>query len=78
MSESKNWRRYLDSKLLVLGLLFFVMAILGIPLLWLSNAFSKIEKVFWTVIVVVYTALLFLGTYWVLRWSWNQIQSTLS
>lgn len=42
----------------MLGLLFLVMAVLGLPLLWVSRAFSRPAKVGLTILVILYTALL--------------------
>ena len=46
------------SRGLILGLLFGVLAILGLPLLWYSPVFSRGEKWFWSLVIVLYTLLL--------------------
>lgn len=51
--ENKN--AVLHSRPLILGLLFGVMAILGLPLLWYSPAFSRKEKFWWSLAIVFYT-----------------------
>lgn len=51
-------RQVVDNRWCVLGLLFLVMAVLGLPILWASRAFSRPAKVGLTVLVIVYTALL--------------------
>lgn len=50
----------LHSRGLILGLLFGVLAVLGLPLLWYSSAFTRSEKLFWSLIVCVYTLVLLL------------------
>jgi hypothetical protein len=49
----------LDRPWVVLCLLFFVMAILGLPLLWKSRAFSAPMKILLSVVVTLYTIALF-------------------
>lgn len=43
---------------LTLGLLFGVLAVFGLPLLWMSPAFTRSEKWFWTLAVCLYTLIL--------------------
>lgn len=52
----------LHSRGLILGLLFGVVAVLGLPLLWYSPSFSQKEKWFWSIAIVFYTLLLVLIT----------------
>jgi hypothetical protein len=40
---------------LILGLLFGVLAIFGLPLLWYSPVFSRQEKFWWSVAIAFYT-----------------------
>jgi hypothetical protein len=60
--SKKGWlaplRQFTENKLVVLALLFFVTAVLGIPLLWISSKFSNLERWFWAIVVTVYTAVL--------------------
>lgn len=46
----------MQSKGAVLAVLFLVTGALGIPLLWVNPNFSAIEKVVWSIIVGLYTA----------------------
>jgi nitrate reductase gamma subunit len=46
------------SRALILGVLFGVLAVLGLPLLWYSPAFSRNEKWFWSMAIVFYTLVL--------------------
>lgn len=71
------WRNAVDNPWLVLALLFLVMAILGLPILWMSRAFSTPMKVLLSVIVTLYTVALIGCTGAVLWWSWNTIQRSL-
>ncbi|MGN6133956.1 MAG: hypothetical protein ACTHOU_05610 [Aureliella sp.] len=48
----------LNNRSLLLGLLFGVTAALGLPLLWYSPAFSRQEKWWWSIAIVIYTLLL--------------------
>ena len=50
----------LHSRSLIFGLLFGVTGALGLPLLWYSPAFNRKEKWLWSLVNVVYTAVLVL------------------
>jgi len=52
-----------DNPWAVLAFLFFVTLALGIPLIWISRAFSRPIKLLLTVLVTVYTALI-LWLFW--------------
>ena len=65
--------RALDNPWVVIGLLFFVFAILGIPLIWISKAFPTWGKVALTIIVTLYTVLLLWGFSLIMLWSYNRI-----
>lgn len=70
-------RRALDNRWLILGMLFFVTAALGLPLLWLSRSFTPLAKVILTIIVLVYTVLI-LWLFWlVMVWSYTRIMDAL-
>ena len=45
----------LHSRPLILGVLFGVTGVLGLPLLWYSPVFTRGEKVYWSVINTLYT-----------------------
>jgi len=68
-----SWQEIQENRGLLLSTLFFVTAVLGLPLLWRSRAFSPLAKVLLTVVVVAYTALLFLVTWLVLMWSYQRV-----
>jgi hypothetical protein len=71
--KGASWQEIADNRWALLGTLFFVMAILGIPLLWKSRSFSPLAKVVLTIAVVAWTALLFCGFWLVMLWSYNRI-----
>ena len=65
----------LESKAAVLGVLFLVTGVLGLPLLWYSRRFAALERWFWAVVVTLYTSLLVALVVWVLYWSYRQLSS---
>jgi hypothetical protein len=62
-----------DNRWCVLGLLFLVMAVLGLPILWASRAFSRPAKLALTALVIVYTALLAWLCWLAVRAAYHQI-----
>jgi hypothetical protein len=69
--------RALDNPWVVLALLFFVFAAVGIPLIWISKAFSRWAKVVVTIVIVLYTAAI-LWLFWlVMLWSYQRIVDSL-
>jgi hypothetical protein len=68
----------LDRPWFILCLLFFVTAILGLPLLWISRGFSRTWKIALSVIVTLYTALLLWGFWRIMSWSVSRIMDSLS
>lgn len=74
---SKLASSVLASRLTVLCILFLATAALGIPLLWRSPAFSKNERIVWSVIVTLYTILILWLFYLIMAWSWRQISPLL-
>jgi hypothetical protein len=58
-SLRKKIRDLADHPWLVLGMLFFVTLFLGLPVLWLSRGFSPLSKVLWTVLLLVWTCIMF-------------------
>jgi hypothetical protein len=67
----------LDNPWVVLGLLFFVFAIMGIPLIWISKAFPTWAKIVLSIVVTLYTALLLWGFWLIMLWSYNRIVDAL-
>ncbi|HBE68301.1 MAG TPA: hypothetical protein DDW52_09160 [Planctomycetaceae bacterium] len=75
-TEKSRLAKILDSKAAVLGLLFLAMAALGLPLLWKSPAFGRTEKAIWSLLVLLYTALILWAFCAVMWWSYSQIKSS--
>ncbi|TWU57021.1 hypothetical protein Poly51_29420 [Rubripirellula tenax] len=65
--------KFLDNKWAVIAILFAVTGFLGIPLLWMNKSFSTLERVFWSIVVTIYTLLLLAGAAAVCMWSYRQI-----
>lgn len=71
------WRQALDNPWLMLAMLFFVTAALGIPFLWMSRGFSTVSKAVLTVVVLAWTVLI-LWLFWlVMVWSWTRVSDAL-
>jgi hypothetical protein len=70
-NSAKN--RLLGSKGMILAILFAVTGFLGLPLLWMSPAFSRIEKIVWSIINVLYTSLMIAACAAICWWSYNRI-----
>ena len=65
--------KILDNPWIVLALLFFVTAALGLPLLWISRAFSAPMKILLSIVVMLYTLLL-LAVFWlIMAWCYGRI-----
>jgi len=64
----------LKSRTLIFVMLFGVTGFLGLPVLWLSPSFSRLEKCFWSVVNILYTLLLIAITIAICWWSWNRIR----
>ena len=67
----------LQNKWAVLAILFLATAALGLPLLWRCKTFSPRERVIWSIIVVVYTGLIFWAFSAVMMWSYGRIVEAL-
>lgn len=76
-ADDPQWRKYVDSPGLVLLSCFFVFAIFGIPLIFMCRKFSPVMKVFWSVVVVLYTLFLFACVGAVLYWTYLQVSAAL-
>lgn len=61
----------------IIGLMLLAALFLGFPFLWRSRAFSLGEKIFWTIVVLIETVLIFWGFWAVMEWCLERIQSTL-
>lgn len=72
-----SWQEMYDNPALLLSMLFFVTAALGIPFLWKSRAFSTIFKLLLTLVLLVYTAALLWLTWQVLLWSYGRVMDAI-
>lgn len=72
-----SWQEIADNPWALLGTIFFVMAILGIPLLWRSRVFSPFSKLIITCAVLAWTAFIFWLFWLVMLWSYNRIAASL-
>ena len=72
--QDATWRQWIDDPWILLGTLFFITAALGLPLLWMSRGFSLRAKIFWTVAVVAWTALILALFGLLMWWCYQQIQ----
>ncbi len=72
-SKTNSLDVILRSRTLIFVMLFAVTGFLGLPVLWLSPAFSKLEKCVWSVLNTLYTLILIAFTIAICWWSWNRI-----
>ena len=70
-----QWRKYVDNPGLVLLSCFFVFAIFGLPLIFMCRKFSPAMKIFWSIVVTLYTAFLLACFAGIMYWCWLQITS---
>ena len=77
-AREPGWlRALLDNRWFVLVLLFFVMAVLGLPVLWISRGFSVAAKIVLSVVVTLYTAVLLWLTWLIIAWSYASVMRSL-
>ena len=62
-----------QSRAAVLAILFLVTGALGIPLLWMNQSFSNLERIVWTIVVTIYTVALIVITWMIVMWTYHQI-----
>ena len=67
-----------ESRGMVLAILFGVTGALGIPLLWMSNRFSFAERIFWSIVVIMYTTALVGVTAAIVMWAYRAIMASLN
>jgi hypothetical protein len=63
-SSAQSLRELADSRWIVLGTLFLVTGVFGLPMLWISRGFSRAGKVVLSIVVTLYTVLL-LWAFWI-------------
>jgi hypothetical protein len=71
------WRQALDNPWLMLLMLFFVTAFLGLPFLWMSRGFTTFWKVVVTIAVLLWSWLV-LWVFWLIMvWCYTRIADAL-
>lgn len=68
-----NWRGLIDNRWVILGLMFGVTLVLGLPFLWKSRGFSTLGKIVWSVIVTLYTILFFWIFWLIMSWAYSRL-----
>lgn len=63
-------RRLVDHRWAVLLILFGAMGALGLPLIWMSRAFTPLAKLVWSIVVIVYTVALIWGAWLACSIAW--------
>ena len=74
MSENTTPPHLIYHKWVVLCMLFGVLGALGIPLLIKSPCFTRLEKWFWSIVIVLYTLLLLLAAYFTVHLAISRIR----
>jgi hypothetical protein len=73
----QTWRDAVENPWLMLAMLFFVTAALGLPFLWISRGFSTLWKIVLTVVVLAWTVLI-LWLFWLIMvWCYTRIADAL-
>ena len=72
--KKPSWRDAIDTPWLMLVMLFFVTAALGLPFLWMSRGFSTGWKTILTFAVLAWTALVFWVFFLIMAWCWSQLE----
>jgi hypothetical protein len=73
-AQQTGWREFVDNPWLLIILLFFVTAALGLPFLWISRGFSAPWKIVLTIAVLLWTAMVFWVFFLIMAWCWSQLQ----
>jgi heme/copper-type cytochrome/quinol oxidase subunit 2 len=61
-----------ENRAAVFATLFLVTGCLGVPLLWISSRFSRLERIVWSVVVTLYTAALIALVVAVCIWAYRR------
>lgn len=70
-----QWEQLLSNRKWILLLLFCVTGCLGLPVLWLSYAFTTTEKIVWSIVSIAYTLMLIGACVGVIYWCYLRFQS---
>lgn len=77
-AEGSLARRALDNPWLMLLMLFGVTLFLGLPFLWISRGFSTTGKIVVTLLVLLWTVIVFACFFAVVWWCWQRISGALT
>ncbi len=75
--DKREHNRWLQSRGAVLAMMFLVTGVFGIPLLWINKQFTAAERVFWSVVVTIYTLLLLVIVACILWWMWQRTMNAI-
>ena len=70
-----QWEQLLSNRKWILLLLFCVTGVLGLPVLWLSYAFTTTEKIVWSIVNIAYTLMLIGACAGVIYWCYLRFQN---
>jgi hypothetical protein len=71
--KPSQFEMILSSRRLIFVMLFAVTGFLGLPILWISPSFSRLEKYVWSVVNILYTSTLIAICLAICYWAWNRI-----
>ena len=71
--QSTMFADMIQSKVAVLSTLCLMTGALGLPLLWMNRQFTDRERLFWAVVVTIYTTILIGIVVWICLWAYNRI-----
>lgn len=71
--QSSTGESMLQSKWMVLAILFVATGALGIPLLWANKRFSTAERWFWALLMTAYSLSLLIFFGWFVFWLKAQV-----
>jgi hypothetical protein len=77
LPNNSQYPAIIDQRWFVFVAIFLVMMFLGLPLLWRCPAFSRAEKIIWTIVTLVYSVVVFWIFVLVMMWSWGNISKAL-
>jgi len=66
-----------ERRWMVISLMVFAALFLGFPFLWKSRAFTRGEKIFWTIAVLIETVVIFWLFYIGMAWAIGRIRDAL-
>lgn len=69
--------KLINNRIAIFLMLFCVTGFLGIPFLCKSKAFTRTEKLVWSIVVTVYTCVLIAITVAIVKWSYTNISQAL-